>query len=163
MASSGKLDVEVHIKSSPDKFWNSIRDSTTLFPKAFPDQYKNIRVLEGDGKAPGSVRLFTYAEGSPLVKVSKERIDAVDEASKHVAYSVIEGDLLKYYKTFKGFIFVVFLPSNSTGSKENGDSLVKWSWEFEKPSADVEVPHVIKDFVVNNFEEVDEYILDQIA
>ncbi|XP_021635821.2 MLP-like protein 423 isoform X2 [Hevea brasiliensis] len=106
MASSGKLDVEVHIKSSPDKFWNSIRDSTTLFPKAFPDQYKNIRVLEGDGKAPGSVRLFTYAEGSPLVKVSKERIDAVDEASKHVAYSVIEGDLLKYYKTFKGFIFV---------------------------------------------------------
>ncbi len=64
MASSGKLDVEVHIKSSPDKFWNSIRDSTTLFPKAFPDQYKNIRVLEGDGKAPGSVRLFTYAEGT---------------------------------------------------------------------------------------------------
>ncbi|KAJ9187624.1 hypothetical protein P3X46_003053 [Hevea brasiliensis] len=155
MASSGKLDVEVHIKSSPDKFWNSIRNSTTLFPKVFPDQYKNIQVLEGDGKAPGTVRLFTYAEGSPLVKVSKERIDVVDEATKHVAYSVIEGDLLKFYKIFKGFIFVC--------PKENGESLVKWSCEYEKASDDVEVPHVIKDFVVKNFKEVDEYIQDQKA
>lgn len=93
--------------------------------------------------------------GSPLVKVSKERIDAVDEATKHVAYSVIDGDLLKYYKTFKGFI--------SVGPKENGESLVKWSCEYEKANDDVEVPHVIKDFVVKNFKEVDEYILDHKA
>ncbi|XP_050236478.1 MLP-like protein 423 [Mercurialis annua] len=152
MAASGTLHVEVDIKSSPDKFWNSIRDSTTLFPKFFPDQYATILVLEGDGKAAGSVRLFTYAEGSPLVKISKERIDVVDEVEKKVSYSVVEGDLLKYYKVFKGHIAV--LP------KENG-SLVKWSCEYEKVSDDVEVPHIIKDFVVKNFTEVDELIQDQ--
>lgn len=64
MAATGKLDVEVEVKSPADKFWNAIRDSSTLFPKAFPNQYKSIEVLEGDGKSVGSVRLVKYAEGN---------------------------------------------------------------------------------------------------
>ncbi|KAJ8773825.1 hypothetical protein K2173_008288 [Erythroxylum novogranatense] len=150
MACSGKLDVEVEIKSSADKFWQCIRDSTTVFPKAFPEAYKSIEVLEGDGKAVGSVRLITYSEGSPLVHVSKERIDLVDETNRVVDYSVIDGDLQKYYKTFKCHIVV--------GPKEDG-CLVKWSCEYEKASEDIAVPHVIKDFVVKNFQAVDELIM----
>ncbi|XP_050203822.1 MLP-like protein 423 [Mercurialis annua] len=149
MAASGTLDVEVEIKSSPDKFWNTIRDSTTTFPKLLPDRYQTIEVLEGDGKAAGSVRLFTYGEGSPLVKISKERIDVMDEAEKKVSYSVIEGDLLKHYKVFKGHIIV--LP------KENG-SLVKWSCEYEKASDDIEVPNILMDFAVKHFKDIDELI-----
>ncbi|KAG5236710.1 MLP protein [Salix suchowensis] len=149
MASSGKLEVDVAIKSGAKKFWDNIRDSTTLFPKAFPDQYKSIEILQGDGKAAGSIRLFTYAEGSPLVKLSKERIDTVDEAKMEVSYSVIEGDLLKYYKMFKATITV---------TPKGDGSLVKWMCEYEKASEDVEVPHIIKDFVVKNFLEVDEII-----
>ncbi|XP_038694523.1 MLP-like protein 423 isoform X1 [Tripterygium wilfordii] len=149
MASSGVLEVEIDIKSHADKFWKDIRNSTTLFPKYFPDQYKTIEILEGDGKAAGSVRLFTYAEGSPLVKISKEKIDTVDEANKKVSYSVIEGDLLKYYKSFKGKIEV---------SPKGDGCLVKWTCEYEKVSDDVEVPHIIKDFVVKNFTEVDDLI-----
>lgn len=60
---SGKLHVEVDLKSPADKFWQTIRDSTSIFPKAFPHDYKSIQVLEGDGKAPGSIRLFEYADG----------------------------------------------------------------------------------------------------
>ncbi|KAJ6771736.1 MLP-LIKE PROTEIN 423 [Salix koriyanagi] len=149
MASSGKLEVDVAIKSGAKKFWDNIRDSTTLFPKAFPDQYKSIEILQGDGKAAGSIRLFTYAEGSPLVKLSKERIDTVDEAKMEVSYSVIEGDLLKYYKMFKATIAV---------TPKGDGSLVKWMCEYENASEDVEVPHIIKDFVVKNFLEVDEII-----
>ena len=150
MAATGKLDVEVELKSSADKFWESIRDSTSLFPKAFPHDYKSIQVLEGDGKAPGSVRLFTYAEGSPIVKVSKEKIEHVDEATKNVHYSVIDGDLLQYYKVFKGFITV---------TPKGDGSLVKWSCEYEKSSHEIPDPDVIKEFVVKNFKEVDAYIL----
>ncbi|RXH79670.1 hypothetical protein DVH24_040817 [Malus domestica] len=91
----GKLEVEVEVKSSAQKLWEALRDSTTVFPKAFPHDYKSIDVLEGDGKAVGSVRLIKYAE------VSKETIDAVDEVGKAVAYKVIDGNLLKYYKSFK--------------------------------------------------------------
>ncbi|XP_038892372.1 MLP-like protein 423 [Benincasa hispida] len=154
MASDGMLSVEVEVKSVADKFWNSMRDSTIIFPKAFPHDYKSIDVLEGDGKAVGSVRLITYSEGSPIVKESKERIEAVDEEKRSVSYSVIEGDLLKYYKSFKGHITV------SPKEDESG-SLVKWSCEFEKASEEVPDPHLIKDFVVKNFSELDDYVLKQ--
>ena len=63
MALRGKLEVDIELKSNADKYWQTIRDSTTIFPKAFPHDYKSIDVLEGDGKAPGSVRHFHYAEG----------------------------------------------------------------------------------------------------
>lgn len=68
MASSVQtLDVEVELKSPADKLWNAIRDSASLFPKAFPDQYKSIEVLEGDGKSAGSVRLINYADGNSFI------------------------------------------------------------------------------------------------
>ncbi|XP_015901577.1 MLP-like protein 423 [Ziziphus jujuba] len=149
MGSSGKLEVEIEVKASADKFWECIRDSTNLFPKALSHDYKSIDVLEGDGKAPGSIRLITYAEGSPLVKVDKERIDAVDEANKAVSYSVIEGDLVKYYKNFKAFLAV---------TPKGEGSLVKWACEFEKASEDVPNPDLVKDFAIKNFLEVDSYI-----
>lgn len=64
MASTqGKLEVDVEVKSNPDKFWSSIRESDKVFPKAFPELYKSIDILEGDGKAVGSVRLVNFAEG----------------------------------------------------------------------------------------------------
>ncbi|KAK2636408.1 hypothetical protein Ddye_031200 [Dipteronia dyeriana] len=150
MAATGKLEVDVEIKSPADKFWGSIRDSTSLFPRAFPHDYKSIQVLEGDGKASGSVRLFTYAEGSPIVKKSTEKIEHVDDVNMKVSYSVIDGDLLEYYKVFKGFIAVI--------PKGDG-SLVKWTCEFEKTSHEIPDPDAIKEFVVKNFKEVDDYIL----
>lgn len=64
MGSSGKLEVDVEVKSPADKFWGFIRDSTILFPKALSHDYKSIEVLEGDGKAVGSIRHITYAEGT---------------------------------------------------------------------------------------------------
>ncbi|XP_050374201.1 MLP-like protein 423 [Argentina anserina] len=146
----GKLHVEVEVKSPADKYWVSLRDSTEVFPKAFPHDYKSIDVLEGDGKAVGSIRLITYSEGSPIVKVSKETIDKVDETNKAVAYRVIDGDLLKYYKSFKCILTV-----NPKGE----GSLVKWSCEYEKAHEQVPEPSIIKDFAVKNFHELDDYVL----
>ncbi|XP_062150072.1 MLP-like protein 423 [Alnus glutinosa] len=150
MASNGKLDVEVEVKSHADKFWASIRDSPTILPKAFPNDYKSIEILEGDGKSVGTVRLITYGEGSPLVKVSKEKIEAFDEGKRTLSFSVIEGDLLNYYKVFKCHITVV---------PKGAGSLAKWSSEFQKATEEIPDPHVIKDFVVKNFQELDAYVL----
>ena len=63
MACSGQLHVEIELKSPAEKVWGTLRDSTKIFPEALSHDYKNIEVLEGDGKAPGSIRLFSYAEG----------------------------------------------------------------------------------------------------
>ncbi|KAF7809265.1 MLP-like protein 423 [Senna tora] len=150
MAASGKLEVEIEVKSNADKFWGVIKDSATIFPKAFPHDYKSIEILEGDGKAPGSVRHISYAEGSPIVKSSKERIDSVDDEKKALSYSVIEGDLLQYFKHFKAHV--------SLTPKGDG-SLVNWCCEYEKTSHEVPDPDVIKEFAVKNFLEVDAYAL----
>lgn len=58
-----EVEVEVEVKATPDKFWGAIRNSNELFPKVFPQQYKSIEILEGDGKTVGSVRLVRYAKG----------------------------------------------------------------------------------------------------
>ncbi|XP_059447859.1 MLP-like protein 423 [Corylus avellana] len=150
MASSGNLEVEVEVKSHSDKFWPTIRDSPIILPKAFPNDYKSIEILEGDGKSVGTIRLITYGEGSPLVKVSKEKIEAFDEGKKTLSYSVIEGDLLAYYKVFKCHITV---------TPKGAGSLAKWSCEFQKASEEIPDPHIIKDFVVKNFKELDDYVL----
>ncbi|KAG5050692.1 hypothetical protein AAZX31_02G030300 [Glycine max] len=149
MATRGKLEVDIDLKSNADKYWQTLRNSTEIFPKAFPHDYKSIEVLEGDGKSPGSIRHISYGEGSPLVKSSFEKIEAVDEEKKVVSYTIIDGELLQHYKTFKGDISVTPI----------GDGCeVKWSAAYEKVSHDISDPTLVKDFAVKNFLEVDAYV-----
>ncbi|KAL4569613.1 hypothetical protein LXL04_025254 [Taraxacum kok-saghyz] len=150
MATIGKLDVEVKVKSEADKFWNTIMDSATIFPKVCSDLYKEVEVLEGDGRSVGSVRLVHFAEGSPIVKSAKEKIEEVDESKKKVAYSVIDGEMMKYYKTFKATLEVI---------PEGEGSIVKWMCEYEKASDEVPDPSMIRDFAAKNFQEIDAYLL----
>lgn len=89
--------------------------------------------------------------GEPaVISESKERVDAVDEGNKKVSYSVVGGDLLKYYKNYKCHL--------SVAPKGEG-SLLKWGCEFEKVSEEVGVPHFIKDFAVKSFQALDSYNL----
>ncbi|GJT31017.1 MLP-like protein 423 [Tanacetum coccineum] len=159
MTTIGKLDVEVKVKSGADKFWQSIMDSADIFPKVCSDLYKNVEILEGDGHSVGSVRMVNFAEGNvflygkrglPIVKSAKEKIEELDEAKKKVAYSVIDGDMMQYYKSFKATLEVI---------PEGEGSLVKWLCEFEKASEQVPDPEMIRDFAAKNFKEIDEYLL----
>ena len=150
MASSGKLEAEVEIKSHADKFWGGIRDSGTLFPKIFPEQYKSIEIIEGDGKGVGSIRLIKFTEGIPLVTFSKEKIEIADDANKIVSYSVIDGDLASFYKNFKASLQVI--PKGDGG-------LVKWSLEFEKANEEVPDPNLVLEFAVKTFKDLDAYLL----
>ena len=61
---ASKVELVVEVKSPADKLWTAMRDSTELFPKIFPEQYKSIETVEGDGKSVGTVRLLKYAEGT---------------------------------------------------------------------------------------------------
>jgi hypothetical protein len=63
---ASKVELVVEVKSSADKMWTALRDSTELFPKIFPE-YKSIETVEGDGKSVGTVRLIKYAEGTYML------------------------------------------------------------------------------------------------
>ncbi|XP_051146311.1 MLP-like protein 423 [Andrographis paniculata] len=144
------LEVEVDLKSSAEKIWEGIKNSATLFPKAMPQQYESIEVLEGDGQSAGSVRLIKFPSGLSEISSTKEKIEKVDEANKNVEYTVIDGEMLKYYKSFKGKTVV--------SSKGDG-SVVKWSCNYDKASEDVPNPDLIKEFAIKNFQELDAYLL----
>ncbi|GFP91548.1 mlp-like protein 423 [Phtheirospermum japonicum] len=146
-----KVEVEVEMKSKSDKVWHSIRESTDVFPKALSHNYKSIEVLEGDGKSAGSIRLVTYQPGLPdITKPAKEKVEKMDEANKTLSYSVIEGDVLQYYKNFKASLSV---------SPKGDGSVVKWWCEFDKASDEVPNPDLIRDFATKNFQDLDAYIL----
>lgn len=83
--------------------------------------------------------------------MTKEKIDAVDDSERTLTYSVIDGDLLKYFKNLKGHLSV---------TPKGDGSLVKWSSEYEKGSQEVPEPDMIKEFAVKTFQQVDEYTLN---
>ncbi|QHO59380.1 MLP-like protein [Arachis hypogaea] len=121
----GKLEAEIEVKSNADKFWNAIRDFATILPKVSPSVYKSIHIIQGDAKVPGSIIKYTLDMGNEVVTVT-ERIEDVDDAKRTLIYSVIDGDLLKYFKSnYKGYISV-------TPKGDDNGSIVKWSAEFEK-------------------------------
>lgn len=85
-----------------------------------------------------------------MITFAKEKIESVDEGNKTVVYSVIDGETMKYYKSFKGSLTV---------SPKGDASLVKWCCEFEKASDEVPEPQLIKDFAVKNFKDLDAYLI----
>ncbi|KAI3976308.1 hypothetical protein MKX01_021850 [Papaver californicum] len=146
----GKIELEVEIKSSPEKFWDGICDSTVLFPKIFPEQYKSIEIVEGDGKSVGTVRLVTYGEAIPIVTFAKEKIEVADETTKSLAYSVIDGEIAALFK---------FFTANLQISPKGDGSTIKFSVEFEKASDEVPDPDLILELAMKTFSEFDAYLL----
>ncbi|MED6143643.1 hypothetical protein PIB30_007946 [Stylosanthes scabra] len=148
----GKLEAEIEVKSKADKFWSAIREFATIFSKASPSDYKSIQIIQGDGKVPGSIYKTTLGQGYELVKTVTERIEGVDEENRTITYSVIDGEVLKYLKSYKGFISV-------TPKEDDNGSIVKWCCEYEKASQDVPEPIFIKEFATKIFPKVDDYLL----
>ncbi|KAF9609574.1 hypothetical protein IFM89_017213 [Coptis chinensis] len=145
-----RLAFDMEAQSSADKLWGGIKETTTLFPKIFPEQIKSIEVLEGDGFSVGTIRLLKYAEGTPMTTFVKEKIEFVDIPNKTIVCRLVDGEITSLYKNIKAKIQVV--PKGS-------GSLVKWSAELEKLSNDVPDPIMIQDYAAKFISGLDAYLL----
>ncbi|KAG1326995.1 MLP-like protein [Cocos nucifera] len=150
---ASKVEAEVEVKSPADNVWGAIRDSTALFPKIFPEQYKSIDIVEGDGKSAGTIRLLKFAEGAPVVTFAKERIEVADDGNKLVSYSVIDGELASFYKPFKATLQVV--------PKSDGGGFVKWCLAYDKVNEEVPQPDFLLGTAVKTFKDLDAYLLQK--
>ncbi|KAG6398806.1 hypothetical protein SASPL_140277 [Salvia splendens] len=152
---TNKFEVEIELKTSPEKLWRNLKEYVTLFPKAMPDVIERVDVIEGDGRSVGTVYVSTSkpTEMSPVVSIIKERIEVVDDKKKILGYSILESDILEYYKNFKVVIYV--------GSNPKSDgALVKYTAEFNKANENVVVDlDIYKAFVVKLYMAVDAYLL----
>lgn len=88
--------------------------------------------------------------GIPFVKLAKEKIEVADDANKLVSYTVTEGELLSFYKSFR--------PTLQVASKGDG-AVLKWTVEFEKVNDEVPDPELIQEMALQTFKELDAYLL----
>ncbi|GFY96382.1 hypothetical protein Acr_11g0006880 [Actinidia rufa] len=148
MAQLCRLEHQIEIKSSPAWFFDIYKNKTYLMPKISPDNIQSIQVLEGDGRSVGSVRMWTYILGSPVM--AKDKIDAVDEENRSITFDLIGGEVTNYYKSFKATL---------QATSKDGTNLAKWTLEYEKANEHVPTPHSHIDFLATLGREIDSYLL----
>ncbi|KAG7589696.1 Bet v I/Major latex protein [Arabidopsis suecica] len=128
----GKLETEVEIKASAGQFHHMFAGRPHHVSKASPGN------IQGYGEA----------------KVAKERIEAVKPEKNLITFRVIEGDLMKEYKSF-------LLTIQVTPKQGGSGSIVHWLLEFEKISEEVAHPETLLQFCVEVSKEIDEHLLSE--
>ncbi|KAJ9172076.1 hypothetical protein P3X46_015363 [Hevea brasiliensis] len=138
--------VQVKIKSNPDEFWDAIFNSTKLFPTAIPSLYTTISTSNADG----TVRYIKYGQDSPRIKQSEEQIN--ESQKPKFSYTVLSGDILKYYTSFRAEISIVL--------NEDG-AWAKWTWETDFPKANnpLDIGVDLEELAVKTLGKLDDYVV----
>lgn len=86
--------------------------------------------------------------------MSKERVEAVEPEKNLITFRVIEGDVMKDYKSFVSTIQV-------TPKHGGSGSVVNLHIEYEKVSEDVDPPETILQLSIEIIKDIDEYLLTE--
>ncbi|CAE5963725.1 unnamed protein product [Arabidopsis arenosa] len=156
----GKLETDVEIKASAEKFHHMFAGKPHHVSKASPGNIQGCDLHEGDWGKVGSIVFWNYVHGKSILykssygeaKVAKERIEAVDPDKNLITFRVIEGDLMKEYKSF-------LLTIQVTPKHGGPGSIVHWHLEYEKISEEVAHPETLLQFCVEVSKEIDEHLL----
>ncbi|CAN6844467.1 unnamed protein product [Brassica oleracea] len=158
----GKLETDVEIKASAGQFHHMFTGKPHHVSKASPGNIQGCDLHEGDWGKPGSIILWNYVHGKLTLlyifslygeaKVAKERIEAVEPEKNLITFRVIEGDLMKEYKSF-------LLTIQVTPKHGGAGSIVHWHLEYEKISDEVAHPETLLQFCVEVSKEIDEHLL----
>lgn len=94
---------------------------------------------------------FGSAYVGDTVETLKERVEFDDE-NKKITYIILEGDMLKYYKSYSVILHV--LP------KGDEHSLVKWTFLYEKVDDTAPEPTKYKDLLVKLTKKVEAHLVE---
>ena len=83
-------------------------------------------------------------------QVAKDVVEAIDKENKTITYRVVEGDLLKEYKSFK-FIIQSILKGEATW--------VCWTLEYEKLNKNIPHPIKLLEIIIHLNEELDDHLV----
>ncbi|KAI3864408.1 hypothetical protein MKX03_027396 [Papaver bracteatum] len=134
MAQIHRLHTQAELKNcSGDQLYGFFMNEITKLPLVLPLIYKNLQILAGDGKSVGSIRLAKISMGtSELVSIA-DKVEAVDDESRTLSFSITDGDLLRMYTKFSYKLTVA-----PGGDKQS--CLAKWSVEYEKQDEGIPNP-----------------------
>jgi len=91
--------------------------------------------------------------GVPMMTFAKEKVELADDENKVVSYSVVDGELVNFYKNFRITLKV------SPAKEAEAGAVVNWSMEFDKANDQVPDPDVIKETATKTFHDLDDYLL----
>jgi hypothetical protein len=124
------------LQCSVDAFWEACKHLDDLLPALMPDHFTKSVFLQGYG-GPGSIRVVKMGPAITRDRDVTERMDKIDDATKSVAYTVLEG--YPQYSSLSAEM--IFVPVDETSSK------VVWTAKYE-PVGDAGPPVYIKERAV---------------
>ncbi|WCJ33565.1 Polyketide cyclase/dehydrase and lipid transport superfamily protein [Euphorbia peplus] len=133
-----KLIKEVDLKASPEESFSVWKHTSHQIPDHTPSNLQAVHLHEGDWKTSGCLKTWKYTvEGKN--EVFKEKVE-FDEENKVVTLVGVEGDVMKYYKSFK--------PIFGFAPKAHGQGcLGTVAIEYEKLNESVPTPDKYVDFM----------------
>ncbi|OMO99731.1 hypothetical protein COLO4_13128 [Corchorus olitorius] len=154
MASSNlchKIETDVEIKASAQQFHDMFWTRPHHVSNACDDKIHGCELLEGDWGNVGAIVLWHYTHDGER-KVAKEVVEAVDEANNSITFRVLEGDLMKEYKTF-----VIHI--QATPKSDGNGCIVHWIMEYERLHDDVDHPETLLEFAVDVSKDIDCHLI----
>ncbi|CAJ1932478.1 unnamed protein product [Sphenostylis stenocarpa] len=151
MGLSGKVEGEVEIEASAEKFFHVFRKQIHNLPNISSERIHGAQVHEGDWENLGSVKHWEFSiEGKR--RSAKEKIEVIDDDNKTITYSLFDGEITESYKSLRCTLQVI--------EKENG-GIVKWTLEYEKLSENITAasPDLYLDFAVKVTKDIDDHLL----
>ncbi|TKY68511.1 MLP protein [Spatholobus suberectus] len=149
MALTGIVTTEFGIKVPASKSFNFITNQLHHVQN-LTDTVHHTKVHEGDWHSIGSVKHWTYVVDGKVTH-AKESIEAVDEQNKSITFNLYDGDVSEQYKFFKIHIQVT--------DKDDGNAVIKWTFEYEKINEDIPPPYGYLDYVTKLTKDVDVHLL----
>ncbi|KAL6969966.1 hypothetical protein U1Q18_041703 [Sarracenia purpurea var. burkii] len=149
----GKMEAEVEIsKSNGEEIFQIFSGKAHHTSKLCPEIVQKVDLHEGDWDTPGSIKVWTYVTTEGKVETIKEKV-SVDEKSKTVTLTGLEGDYLELYNTY--IVILHFIPKGETSM------VVKLTLEYEKKNDDVPLPQKYIDFGVGFIKGLDAQLTKQ--
>ncbi|KAE8654761.1 hypothetical protein F3Y22_tig00117047pilonHSYRG00137 [Hibiscus syriacus] len=124
MAQFRKMDCQLMVKTSADKFYDTFRKKAKLTPKMSDGFVADVKLLQGDWNSVGAVRLWTYDFEEGKAKTVKHVVD-YDHDNKSIVFTMLEGDLMEEYKSF--VVTIQTLPK-----KDGKGCVAHWIVEYER-------------------------------
>ncbi|KAI4379076.1 hypothetical protein MLD38_005415 [Melastoma candidum] len=151
MAIEKKVETEVEIKSSADKFFKRLSTEIHHTRDASSEKVHSIEVHEGNWETPGSVKLWSYTINGKK-ETFKEKIE-VDEEKKIVTMVAMDGHVLERYGSYK--ICFETIPRGEA-------AVVKMTITVLKPHEETEDPHDYLMWATEVIKDIDTHLVAQV-
>ncbi|KAI9074489.1 hypothetical protein K1719_028157 [Acacia pycnantha] len=145
----GKIEVDVHIDASADKFHGMLSSKPHLMSNISPANVQRVSADANWGKLGSFLTVYYVHEGKHCV--DKDVIHAIDESKNLITLRVVEGDIY-ILKDFKCMDITI-----QTTPKEKG-SVVHVTLEYEKLKSHIPDPHTLAQVITHTFRDVGSHL-----